>query len=105
MKIRSLILIAALAAAPGLAVAQDPAAQAFDDAMEKMMHGMHVAPTGDADKDFAQMMIGHHQGAIDMAKVALEHGKDEKTRKWATDIIREQEREIAEMQEWLKSRK
>jgi uncharacterized protein (DUF305 family) len=32
-----------------------------------------------------------------MAKVALEHGKDEKTRKWATEIVREQEREIAEM--------
>jgi uncharacterized protein (DUF305 family) len=29
----------------------------------------------------------------------------EKTRKWATDIVREQEREIAEMQEWLKSKK
>jgi uncharacterized protein (DUF305 family) len=50
-------------------------------------------------------MIPHHQGAIDMAKVVLEHGKDEKARKWATDIIREQEREIGEMQEWLNARK
>ncbi len=40
-------------------------------AMEKMMSDTDIKPTGDVDRDFAAMMIAHHQGAIEMAKALL----------------------------------
>ncbi len=70
----------------------------------RMMHAMAVGYTGDADVDFRTHMIPHHQGAIDMAKVALNHAKDPDTKKMAEAIIKDQEREIGEMQAWLKMR-
>ncbi|HRI77365.1 MAG TPA: DUF305 domain-containing protein [Alphaproteobacteria bacterium] len=85
--------------------AQDSDAKAsadvYADAMEKMHHDMAIAPTGDADIDFARGMIPHHQGAIDMAKIVLEKGKDAEIRKLAEDIIAAQEKEIAFLQGWL----
>lgn len=71
-------------------------------AMQKMNRDMMGGPmTGDPDKDFAIMMIPHHQGAIDMARIYLKRGKDEKFRKMAEKIIQDQEREIKEMREHL----
>ena len=77
--------------------------KAYRAANTKMHAGMDITFSGDADVDFVRGMISHHQGAIDMAKVLLEYGKDEKLRKLAADIIQAQEREIAEMQQWLRS--
>lgn len=80
--------------------------KAFKEADMKMMHDMAVQYTGNADVDFRLKMIPHHQGAIDMAKVALEHGTDPDTKLLAEAVIAAQEREIAEMQAWLeKNRK
>lgn len=79
-----------------------PSTKAFKEAHMKMMQGMHVAYGGNADVDFVRNMIPHHQGAIDMAKVELAHGKDAELRKMAQQIIDDQEKEIAQMQEWLK---
>ena len=73
----------------------------FKSADMKMMHDMVVPYTGNPDIDFRTKVIPHHQGAIDMAKVALAHAKDETTKALATQIIKDQEREIAEMREWL----
>ncbi len=91
------------AAAPA-SQADTPATKAYREANAKMHKEMDIRFTNDADADFIRGMIPHHQGAIDMAKVVLQHGKDEQTKKLAADIIREQEREIAEMREWLKKR-
>ena len=77
------------------------ATKAYRAANMKMHEGMNLKFSNDADVDFIRGMIPHHQGAIDMAKVVLEHGKDPQARKWAEDIIREQAREIAEMKAWL----
>jgi hypothetical protein len=66
-------------------------------AMDKMMAGMNVKPTGDVDADFVAMMIPHHQGAIDMALAELRYGKNEQLRRIAQEIIVDQQQEIAAM--------
>ncbi len=67
------------------------AAQAHDTPMPGM-----------PDHDFAAMMIPHHQGAIDMAKVELLYGKDPVLRRLAQEIIVTQGSEIGVMQLQLK---
>lgn len=79
------------------------AQKAYAKANEAMHKGMTAIPA-DADVAFMQGMIAHHQGAVDMAKVVLEHGKDAKTRAMAEQIIETQTAEIAEMQAWLTER-
>ena len=66
-------------------------------AMDRMMAGMTIKPTGDVDADFIAMMIPHHQGAIDMALAELRHGKNEQLRRIAQEIIVDQQQEIAAM--------
>jgi uncharacterized protein (DUF305 family) len=64
------------------------------EAMDRMTRDMAVPHTGDPDRDFAAMMIPHHQGAIDMAKVQLQFGRDPILRRLAQGIIVEQQQEI-----------
>ena len=57
--------------------------------------------TGDPDRDFVTMTIPHHQGAIDMAKVQLQYGKDPELRKLSEGVVTAQESEIVFMKDWL----
>jgi uncharacterized protein (DUF305 family) len=74
---------------------------AMQTAMQRMQQSMSGGMSGDPDIDFARMMIPHHQGAIDMARVQLETGKDPQLRQMAQKIVEDQEREIATLKEWL----
>jgi hypothetical protein len=68
-----------------------------DAAMNKMMADMTIKPTGDVDRDFVQMMVPHHQGAIDMARAELKYGRNEQLRRMSQEIIVTQQQEIAAM--------
>lgn len=89
--------------------AAKPGASASDKAyarsMATMMNDMHAAPTGDADADFVNMMLPHHVGAVDMAKVELQYGKDPELRALAEGIVAAQEKEIAQMKTWKDAHK
>jgi hypothetical protein len=99
---RKFVLAAALMAVPLAAAAQAPAViAAFMAAHHTMMHDMDaVKPTGDADKDFVMMMIPHHQGAIDMAKVEIQYGTDAMLKAMAEQIVASQQKEIEDMKKW-----
>ena len=81
---------------------QAPHAKAY--AAGKAHHEAMMAAINEPNPDvaFAKAMIPHHQGAVEMAKVQLQFGKDEKMKKLAQDIIKAQEPEIKLMQDWLK---
>ena len=72
----------------------------MDTAMKKMMDDMQAPGyTGNPDIDFLAMMIPHHQGAVDMARLALIYGNDPLTRRLAEEIIASQTVEISAMNE------
>jgi uncharacterized protein (DUF305 family) len=103
MKVPSIILAALLLAIAPPAVAQKAQSEmkAFTDANRKMMDMMSaIKPVGDADKDFVMMMISHHKGAIDMAQIELQYGKDPVLLEMAQLIIKSQQEEIDKMKKW-----
>ena len=94
------MLIALLMASGVIAASamdEKPFLQENRSAMDRMMRDMMAPPSGDADRDFAAMMIAHHQGAIDMAMAELRHGHNEQLRRIAQEIIVDQQQEIVAM--------
>jgi uncharacterized protein (DUF305 family) len=68
--------------------------------MNQKMDTMKMS--GDKDHEFAEMMITHHQAAVDMAQLELDSGHDAHLKKMAKNIIEDQTREIEELEQWLK---
>jgi uncharacterized protein (DUF305 family) len=107
MRLKWILIGTVISAAASAQMLNKPSGATFMDnmgvAMKRMSKDMaEVSMTGDVDHDFAQMMIPHHQGAIDMAKVQLLYGKDPQMRRLAQEIITDQQLEIELMQHWLK---
>jgi len=92
-------LAAGAAAAQDQAVIADTLTSVMAAAMARMDHDMMAPATGDADRDFANMMIPHHQGAVEMAEAELRFGRDPVLRRLAQGIIVEQRQEIAVMRQ------
>jgi uncharacterized protein (DUF305 family) len=78
-----------------------PSSMAFMKANTRMHEGMAIEFTGNSDVDFVRGMIPHHQGAVDMARIVLEHGQDPEVKAFAEGIIAAQEAEIKWMNDWL----
>jgi uncharacterized protein (DUF305 family) len=76
--------------------------KAYMAGMDKMHPAMaEGVMAADPDVAFVCGMIPHHQGAIDMAKVVLQYGKDPWVKQLAQAIIDAQTKEIADMTKWL----
>ena len=75
-------------------------ADQMDTGMTKMINDMHAPGySGNPDVDFLAMMIPHHEGAVEMARLVLIHGKDPLTRRLAEEIIASQSAEILAMKQ------
>ena len=69
------------------------------DTMHAIMDRMMAMPmTNDPEIDFAKMMIMHHQGAMNMANVQVQEGKNDSLKRTAQKIIRDQQMEIQQFQ-------
>lgn len=91
--------------AAAVQAAETPHTVAYRAAMQTMHTDMAAAMTdSDPDMAFARGMIPHHQGAIEMAKIQLQYGKDPAMLRLAQNVIRGQEPEIRQMQQWLSVR-
>ena len=73
------------------------------NAMMDKMSSMKMS--GDFDLDYANMMIGHHQGALDMSNIELSKGADEKMKTMAKNIITKQTGDIAKLREFVQAYK
>ena len=112
-----LLGVAALVATPALALAQQPmdhskmdhgkmmqntAANPYAQSEMKMHQAMMKAQGTDAAETWTRKMIEHHRGGVEMSRIAVAQAKDKETRDMATKTMAMQNKEIAELQGWLK---
>jgi uncharacterized protein (DUF305 family) len=105
LKTKLVIACAAAMLASGAVMAADD--DAMQDAHRKMDQQMQAGmqSEGSPEQKFVRMMIPHHQGAIDMSRLALPNIKDAELRRMVEKTMRENQQEIEEMQTWLQKHK
>jgi len=87
----------------GEVATQSPQPLTMSGSMEKNMQQMMAVPaTGNADIDFANIMKVHHQGAVEMAQLLLDKGTDEELKNFSGLVIREQQKEIGQFEQFVK---
>ncbi len=64
-------------------------------------HGAPATPQTSPERSFLSGMIAHHEGALEMVRVALPELKDPQVKAWAESILKEQEGEIRAMRALL----
>ncbi|MCK1616489.1 DUF305 domain-containing protein [Bradyrhizobium sp. 159] len=69
----------------------------IDLAMSNMNRSMLTTPTDDIDRDFVNVMVPHHQGAIDLARAEIKYGRNDALRQLAKRMVSEQEEEISSL--------
>lgn len=74
----------------------------YGSAEMDMQHKMMSAKGSDAAETWTRKMIEHHRGAIAMARIAQRDAKDADTRQMAAMTVTKQEKDIAELQDWLR---
>ncbi len=101
-----LVLAATLGTGVAIAQAMGHGSESMHKSMMSGMDGMkQMKMSGDTDKDFAMMMKIHHQQALDMAKVEVEHGKSPELKAMASKMIKDQTKEIEQLDQWMKKQK
>ena len=100
------LAVGAQATSPSRAHDAGGGSKQMHDSMMSGMKGMQsMKMSGDTDRDFAMMMRKHHEDALKMAQIELDHGKDPKMKDMARKIMDAQKKEIAEFDDWLKRAK
>jgi uncharacterized protein (DUF305 family) len=79
---------------------QKPAPASTGMTMTEMTNALKGKNGDDFDKAFITGMIEHHQGAIDMARLAQDNAKHKEIKKMSEEIVSAQSKEIDMMQTW-----
>ena len=81
---------------------QNTAANPYAQSEMKMHQAMMNAMGANAAETWTRKMIEHHRGAIEMSRIGLTQAIDKSTRDMATKTMAMQDKEVAELQAWLK---
>lgn len=91
------------AAMPAAQMQKGEGSEEMKKSMMSGMDGMQkMQMSGDVDKDFAMMMKMHHEQALTMAKTEIDHGKSAELKAMARKIVKDQTKEIAQLDAWMK---